>query len=169
MNNPSAPVLILCFIGTLALSNCTTSIRQGQESETAQEGLTVLDKAALNLSDGPVSFERQVKPILESKCFACHSGDAAAAGFSVESRTFAMTRGASAQRIVPGKPEASRFLALAGTHQNVASMPPVGYRLTTAESKILWRWVAEGAPWPEGKAGVLHESTKNLFPEHSAH
>lgn len=169
MIHKSIFVSVISFVGVMTLSDCTSPFpKQSEESETAPEGLTVLDKAALSLSDGPVSFERQVKPILESKCFACHSGAAAMAGFRVESRSFAMTRGASFQRLVPGKPESSRFLALAGTHQNVASMPPVGNRLTATESKILWRWVAEGAQWPQGKAGQLHRSTARLYPEKAA-
>lgn len=167
MRDISIPTLFICAAFALILAGCaSSSAKHDQESETAPEGLTVLDKDALGQHKGPVSFERQVKPILESKCFACHSGATAPAGFKLESRAFAMTHGASAQRIVPGKPEHSRFLALSSTHKNVAIMPPVGNRLTQTESRILWQWIAEGAYWPRGNAGDLHVSTANLHPEH---
>ncbi len=162
---PRCSVPILSLAGVLILGACVSAPEPAGESETAPEGLTVLDAAALSMNDGPVGFERQVKPILESKCFACHRGDTAPAGFRMESRAFAMTRGESVQRIVPGKPEESRFLALAITHRHLGSMPPVGNRLTPGESKILRQWVIEGAKWPEGKAGQLHVSTLSFHPE----
>lgn len=162
---PRFSVTFLGLAGALILGACVSSPEPDAESETAPEGLTVLDASALRLGGSPVNFEKQVKPILESKCFACHQGGAAPAGFRMESRAFAMTRGASVQRIVPGKPEESRFLALTSAHRQVAGMPPVGNRLTPTESKILRQWVVEGAKWPEGKAGQLQVSTLNLHPE----
>lgn len=110
---------------------------------------------AVSKSAPQVSFTRQVKPILESKCLACHSGDSAPWGFSLESRELAFAPGTSGPRIVPGKPEHSVILALASTHKNVAVMPLVGKPLTAAESHTLRQWIVEGAHWPEGHAGHL--------------
>jgi hypothetical protein len=46
-------------------------------------------------------------------------------------------------------------------------MPLVGNRLTDTESKILRRWIAEGAYWPDGRAGALKPGTEDLHMESS--
>ncbi|MFZ4765772.1 MAG: c-type cytochrome domain-containing protein [Roseimicrobium sp.] len=102
-----------------------------------------------------ISFARHIKPILESRCLACHSGDSAPWGFSLESKAQAFAPGTAGPRIVPGKPEHSVILALASTHKNVAVMPLVGKRLTDAQSETLRQWIKEGAHWPEGHEGHL--------------
>jgi hypothetical protein len=122
---------------------------------------------ALANNDKAVSFEHQVKPILESKCLACHSEASAPWGFRLETRELAFAPGPSGARIVPGRPDHSLILALASTHKNVAVMPLVGNRLTATESKILRRWIAEGAVWPRGKAGLLKPSDDAIRPEQS--
>jgi hypothetical protein len=35
------------------------------------------------------------------------------------------------------------------------AMPATGARLTEDEKKIIQRWIAEGANWPEGPEGAL--------------
>lgn len=112
-----------------------------------------------------VSFEREVKPVLESKCLSCHSGSSAPWGFRLESKEFAFATGTSGPRIVPGKPGQSALLSLASTHKNIAVMPLVGNGLTKQESQMLHRWIAEGALWPEGRAGALKPSPGSMRPD----
>lgn len=152
---------ILLFLGGCA----GVPAEDDRGPETAPEGLTALSAAAVAESSHEVSFERQIKPILESKCVACHSGGRAPWSYSLESRKLAFAPGAGGPRIVAGAPEKSLLLALASTHQNLAAMPLVGNRLTGTESRILRRWIAEGAQWPEGKAGMLKPSADALRPE----
>lgn len=155
-------------MAVLLLCGCASqSLHREEGAETAPQGLTALSPEALNERGRPVSFERQVKPILESKCLACHSGQSAPWSFQLESRELAFAHGLSGPRIVPGRPDQSLILALASTHKNVAVMPLVGNRLTVTESKILRRWVAEGAHWPSGKAGHLQPDTGSIRPEHA--
>lgn len=151
-----------CCLALLLTTGCAT---REQGPQTAPEGLTALSPAAIKESETVVSFERQVKPILENKCVACHSDRSAPWEYSLESRQQAFAPGTSGARIVPGKPDQSLFLALSDTHKNVAAMPLVGIRLTTTESRILRRWIAEGADWPAGKAGHLKPGTDAIRPE----
>ena len=109
-----------------------------------------------------------MKPILESKCLSCHSGESAPWNFRLESRALAFEPGTSGPRIVPGKPEQSLLLSLASTHRNVAVMPLVGNRLTAAESKTLRQWVMEGAVWPKDKVGELKASPGSAQPGQGA-
>ncbi len=155
-------------ISLIALGGCASPPREhDQGPETAPEGLTALSREAIKESETVVSFARQVKPILENKCLACHSGESAPWGYRLDSREAAFARGAGGPRIVPGKPDESLFLALSSTHKDVAAMPLVGTRLTATESRILRRWIAEGAEWPAGKAGALKPGSDAVRPEHA--
>ncbi|TLD69092.1 hypothetical protein FEM03_19695 [Phragmitibacter flavus] len=159
--------LAILLTATLLPVSCTTpdsNTDHDQGAETAPEGLTVLDESATIAATESISFVRHVKPVLESKCLPCHSpsvDEVPATG----PQAFVMTRGTCKTLIVPGKPDQSRFLALASTHHNLATMPPVGNRLTKTESQILERWITQGAHWPEGKAGNLKVSTAELRSE----
>ena len=119
-------------------------------------------------SHATMDFARQVKPILESKCLACHSGDSAPWGFSLESKALAFKPGTSGPRIIPGKPDQSLLLALSSTHKNVPVMPLTADHLTDTQSLVLRKWILEGAAWPEGKAGQLKPAPGSVRPEYSA-
>lgn len=165
MNILPCPALAVWLTPILMLAGCAMPRSETDlGAETAPEGLTVLDQSALEETHRPVSFRRQIKPILESKCYTCHSS-ASGEDTKPALQAFVMTRESCAGLIVPGNPGQSRFLALASTHHNLATMPPVGNRLTGTESRLLKRWILEGAPWPQGEAGRLHVSTAEMRPE----
>lgn len=134
-----------------------SSTRSGDDgSETALEGTTALAPEYRRLpASGPVSFEHQVKPVLESKCVPCHSPPYGMNGFRLDNRDYAFARGTAGPRIVPGRPDESLLLALSSVHAGVAVMPKVGNRVTKTESLILRQWILEGAHWPTGRAGDL--------------
>ncbi len=77
-----------------------------------------------------VSFHRQVRPLLEQRCGACHQAGRGAAGVALTS--FAGVK-ASVSRLVP---------AVSGT---APRMPKAGAPLTADEVALLERWVAGGA------------------------
>lgn len=149
---PSAALL-----GALILSPSCKSVgtRHQVEAETATRDYEAIDPTLLPASSEKLSFTRHVKPVLEAKCVACHSGVAAAGGYRLDEKKLAFTTGYRGARIAPSHPDQSLMLNVAGTHRNVAVMPPVGNRLTEAESRLLERWIKEGAPWPEGAGGKL--------------
>lgn len=162
--HPLIAPAVVGFMLLLLLPGCTTP---EQGAETAPEGFTALSPAAVAESRHTVSFARQVKPILELKCVPCHSGTTAPWGFRLENRDLAFAKGLSGARIIPGRPDQSILLALAGTHKNVAVMPLVGNRLTETETWILRRWIAEGAKWPQGEAGELKPDNATIRPENA--
>jgi cytochrome c553 len=94
----------------------------------------------------PVDFNRDVRPILSDKCFACHGPDEKhrKAKLRLDDGKAAHASGA----IAPGKPADSaiieRILADEGER-----MPPKksGKSLTAAEIDTLKRWVSEGAKY----------------------
>src|ERR1051325_3578705 len=96
----------------------------------------------------PVDFDRDVRPILSEKCFACHGFDEnkRQAGLRLDTPQGATAKLKSRNvAVVPGNLEAS---ALAKRVSN-GSMPPPnsGKTLTDALVATLRRWVAEGGKY----------------------
>ena len=95
--------------------------------------------------DRPVDFNRDVRPILSDKCFACHGPD--------EKHRKAKLRldvEASAKAVLaPGKPEESELVRRITAADESERMPPAkgGKPLTPAEVATLRRWVAAGATY----------------------
>mgnify|MGYP006274920911 CR=1 FL=1 len=103
-------------------------------------------------ADGPstVDFNRDIRPLLSDRCFACHGPDAAKrqAGLRLDSADGASAELESGARaIVPGDAAASTLLErVASTDPDLVMPPPhVGKPVTGAEAELLGRWIADGA------------------------
>ena len=94
---------------------------------------------------GPVSFSRDILPILSDKCLACHGPDASArkAGLRLDDAESARANGA----VVPGKPEDSEVLrrVLSADPQEVMPPPKTGKTVSPRERELLRAWIAAGA------------------------
>jgi mono/diheme cytochrome c family protein len=98
----------------------------------------------------PISFERDVQPILVSRCQTCHGRETQKAGLRLDRRERATAELASGERaIVPGKPDASELLRRVVSTDAEERMPPKGEPLSAAQVETLRRWIANGADWPE--------------------
>ncbi|MCB1237639.1 MAG: DUF1549 domain-containing protein, partial [Verrucomicrobiae bacterium] len=107
---------------------------------------------AADAGAGEISFNRDIRPILSDKCFACHGPDARAreAGLRLDrgdSATAKLDSGAVA--IVPGKPGESELIRRVTVEDADEAMPPRKFhkRVGVAEVEKLRRWIAEGAPY----------------------
>jgi Protein of unknown function (DUF1549)/Protein of unknown function (DUF1553)/Concanavalin A-like lectin/glucanases superfamily/Planctomycete cytochrome C len=95
-------------------------------------------------SQTKIDFNRDIRPILSDKCFACHGPDATAKKLTrFDSET------AAAKVIVPGKPEQSKLIKRITHKDESLRMPPVesGRTLTPREIELLTEWVRQGANW----------------------
>lgn len=98
-----------------------------------------------------VDFNRDVRPILARKCFACHGPDDGKreAGLRLDQRESATARLESGETaVVPQKPEASEILRRV-VGDEFTRMPPVdaGEPLTKDQVETLRRWISQGAPY----------------------
>ncbi len=102
--------------------------------------------AAAPLSE-PVQYNRDVRPILADKCFACHGPDSAArqADLRLDQRDAAIDMGA----LDPGEPDNSEIIARVTSDDPDMVMPPaiLHKNLTPAEIELLKRWITEGAQY----------------------
>ena len=118
----------------------------------------VLSLAALGVAraDGPpaVDFNRDIRPLLSDRCFACHGPDAAKrqAGLRLDTPEGAAAESAGGVRaVVPGDALASALVERVTTSDPDLVMPPphVGKPVTAAEADLLRRWIAGGARYRE--------------------
>lgn len=113
----------------------------------------ILTLAALALvtsaqaAEKPVSFTRQIKPILSNRCFACHGPDAAERKAELR---LDLRESAVEAAIVPGKAQESELLARITSSDPELQMPPAASKkplLTKAEIDLIRRWIDEGADY----------------------
>src|SRR5439155_12401353 len=91
-----------------------------------------------------VDFDREVHPILASKCFACHSGDKRSGGLSLSNYSEILRGGKTGKVVNPGSSKDSLIMRRV-LGEGVAPMPPVGERLASSEIAVLRSWIDEGA------------------------
>lgn len=95
-----------------------------------------------------VEFNRDVRPILVSHCFACHGPAKREAGLRLDERDVAVRPTESgATPIAPGRIDASEVLSRIFSKDPDQVMPPPTTKktLSAAEKEMLKRWIAEGA------------------------
>jgi len=96
-----------------------------------------------------ISFNRDVRPILSDRCFACHGPDAKnqSAALRLATRENAIADLGGYFGIVPGKPKRSELhKRIYATDPDDRMPPPEHVRgLSDRERKILDQWIAEGA------------------------
>jgi hypothetical protein len=104
--------------------------------------------------DTPVSYNRDIRPILSNNCFKCHGPDAKErqAGLRLDTRAEALKPTESGRKaIVPGKPAASALVRRITSSKEDFIMPPPdsNKKLTPAEKELLQRWIEQGAGYQE--------------------
>ncbi len=109
--------------------------------------------AVARAADVPTSaevrfFETHVRPLLVSKCLACHGKKKQWGGLRLDSRKGLLKGGESGTAIVVGKPDASRLIQAVKDTDPKTRMPRNG-KLTPRQIGLLVRWVEMGAPFPD--------------------
>lgn len=101
-----------------------------------------------------VDFERDIRPLLERRCFECHDASKQLSGLRLDVRSSAMRGGESGvPTVVPGDAAGSELLRRVTSTEDYEMMPPEGERLSDAEVGLLRTWIETGANWPDEWAG----------------
>ncbi len=101
---------------------------------------------------GVIDFQRDIKPLLRARCFACHGPEKHKAGLRLDNRAAAFEGADSGAVIVAGKSASSRLIQVVAGLDADTRMPPNGKPLTPAEVGRLRAWIDQGAKWPDEKA-----------------
>ncbi|MFN3167422.1 MAG: DUF1553 domain-containing protein [Phycisphaeraceae bacterium] len=104
--------------------------------------------------DEPIDFNRDIRPILSDRCFACHGPDANVAkdsgGFRLDLFETATAPASSGDiPIEPGDADASEVInRVTHTNPNLKMPPPdSNLTLTASEIELLRRWIDQGAEY----------------------
>ncbi|HET7216819.1 MAG TPA: DUF1553 domain-containing protein [Vicinamibacterales bacterium] len=96
----------------------------------------------------PISFNRDIRPILSNNCFTCHGPDEKQRETKFH---FDTKEGAFLEQgvIVPGNAASSMLVQRITNPDPEKRMPPrdSGHSLTPAQIDLLRRWIDEGAKW----------------------
>lgn len=121
----------------------------------------------VNADEGvPLTYEKQIRPIFKTHCFACH-GEAGVleGGLDLRLRRLMVKGGDSGAAIKPGKIEESYLF----DRIVEGEMPPGDAHLSEKEIALIRRWIQSGAPTarpePEqlGSATLITEEERNFW------
>lgn len=104
-----------------------------------------------HLLAGDIDFNRDIRPILSSKCLACHGPDSAKreANLRLDVETSAKAEHDGHAAIIGGDVDHSELVQRITSKDVDEQMPPTesGKKLTPEEIELLSRWIADGAKW----------------------
>jgi hypothetical protein len=138
---------IFIFI-LLSITSC--SERQNNEHKEVEKNL--------------VSFNKDIRPILNKNCTGCHGGVTKQGGISYIYREEALGRGNSGRlNVVPGNAKASELYQRITSKDPARRMPYQKPTLNQSDIDLLATWINQGANWEEHWAFV--KPTKTALPE----
>jgi hypothetical protein len=106
-----------------------------------------------------VDFSRDIRPILNQNCVACHGGVRQKNDVSFIYREEALGKGTSGKRtIIPGDPDHSELIARVTSTDPEDHMPYHGPMLSQQQIGLLRQWIKEGAKWDDYWAFVPPKS-----------
>jgi mono/diheme cytochrome c family protein len=112
---------------------------------------------------GPISFGRDIRPILEASCIHCHGRGRAKGAFRLDDRSTMLQGGDSGPAVIAGRSQESLLIELVAGVDPDNVMPLKGKRLTPEEVGLLRAWIDQGAPW-EADASLARRTPANLLP-----
>ena len=106
-----------------------------------------------------VDYQEEIRPILNKKCFKCHTGPKSKGGLRMDTPDdFAKRIGGDDPVVIPGDPSKSLLTIKAGlprTDGDAMPPPPARERgaeaMTSAELTLVQKWVSMGAKFEAGE------------------
>jgi len=110
-----------------------------------------------------INFARDIQPIFEFNCVACHRDGYAKGGLRMDTRELTFKGGDGGTGVIPFQAEKSPvYTTTALSIEDEAVMPPKAKdRLTKEEIEFVKLWINQGAVWPDGL--VLQQKKKEAI------
>ena len=96
----------------------------------------------------PIDYARDVKPIFERRCFACHGALKQESGLRLDTARSILAGGESGPAVIRSDPAASVLVQRITSKDEAERMPPEGARLSADEIRAISDWIATGAESP---------------------
>ncbi|MBX7211956.1 MAG: PSD1 and planctomycete cytochrome C domain-containing protein [Verrucomicrobiaceae bacterium] len=119
--------------------------------------ILVAPALAATVRGAPVNFSRDIKPLFNKHCSACHGGVKHSGDLSLVYHNKVLEPAKSGKiPVVPGNIEKSEIIARVTSTDDDEVMPPPkkGKRLPDTDVQLLKDWIKQGAPWDEHWAFV---------------
>src|SRR5439155_11191624 len=147
--------LAIALMVLLFLFPCVGRAADAPKADAPKPGATKADG-----TKSPVSYQKDVMPILTASCMGCHTPEKKKGGLDMTSYSLLAKGGKEGVVFVAGQPDKSKLVTMVSGPE--PEMPEKGDKLTSAQVEILKRWVAEGAkddsPAPVVKTGQAGET-----------
>ncbi len=101
-----------------------------------------------------ISFDRQIAPLLASRCLSCHNATEHKGGLDLQREAPARVGGDSGSVITGGKPDQSLLW-----ERIIADEMPPKQPLTAQEREIFRQWISDGARWGTDPIDPFRTST----------
>jgi hypothetical protein len=113
--------------------------------------LHILLLVLASFCQGALDFNRDIRPILSDKCFACHGPDEEGRKADLRLDIESEAKNDELMAIVAGSPEDSEMVYRIHSEDEDELMPPpeIGKTLTQKEKDLLEQWIQEGAVWAD--------------------
>ena len=98
---------------------------------------------------GDIEYARDVRPVLEANCYACHSGEQPKSQLRLDRKATALKGGMSGPVILPGDSQHSRLIHRVSGMDGEPRMPFGRKPLAPEQIAMLSRWIDQGAKWPD--------------------
>jgi mono/diheme cytochrome c family protein len=96
-------------------------------------------------------YSRDIKPVFQERCYACHGALKQKAGLRLDTALNIRKGSKDGLIVVPGDPGNSELMARILSSDPEERMPPEGALLKPEEIEGISKWIADGAPAPEGE------------------
>lgn len=143
----NAHLTLICLL-VLCLCACGRT-----DAPTQDATITPVAEKPAAKAEAKLSYNRDIRPILSDKCFACHGPDkaAVAADLRLDTPEDGDDYDGAYFAITPGDPNASELVRRIHSTKSKTVMPPPKFKLelTADEKDKLVRWIEQGAKYEE--------------------
>ncbi|MBA3311764.1 MAG: DUF1553 domain-containing protein [Planctomycetaceae bacterium] len=121
------------------MSSCMTPLLVGSLLATA---------AAASENEDRIDYERDIKPLLRERCYACHGALKQESALRLDNGELIRRGGDSGPAVEAGPSGTSLLLARVADSEPSSRMPPEGEPLSGVQIGLIRRWIDEGAVSP---------------------
>jgi len=137
------------FLFAFCVLGLAVGLLSGQEKTDPPKGPKPIPVVKIDRKE-PVSYDKDVEPILINKCLFCHSGNIKEGKLDMTTHEMLMKGGKKGVGILPGKADESLLYKMAGKTVKPTMPPKSEEPLTPEELALIKLWIDQGAKAPSG-------------------